>query len=207
MDAFHASSSFSVRTGNPRVRAVSRGPENPPAVAVTVGDRARLDSLFREESPRLLSYFRRKTGDHDAANDLMQESFVQIVQVSRFADLANPAAYLQRIARNLLFSQFRGPRKAFERQLVALDDNSDIALPPQQEASIEADQLLLLYEQALDDMAPKTREIFLMSRRDGMTYKQIQTEVSLSMGTVEYHMMRAIAHIDRYLDDHGENAR
>jgi len=68
-------------------------------------------------------------------------------------------------------------------------------------------QLLLLYEQALDDMAPKTREIFLMSRRDGMTYKQIQTEVSLSMGTVEYHMMRAIAHIDRYLDDHGENAR
>ena len=129
---------------------------------------------------------------------------MQIVQVSRFADLANPAAYLQRIARNLLFSQFRGPRKAFERQLVALDDNSDIALPPQQEASI---QLLLLYEQALDDMAPKTREIFLMSRRDGMTYKQIQTEVSLSMGTVEYHMMRAIAHIDRYLDDHGENAR
>jgi RNA polymerase sigma-70 factor (ECF subfamily) len=79
---------------------LSRAPENPPAVAVTVGDRARLDSLFREESPRLLSYFRRKTGDHDAANDLMQESFVQIVQVSRFADLANPAAYLQRIARN-----------------------------------------------------------------------------------------------------------
>ncbi|KFL46747.1 ECF-type sigma factor [Sphingobium sp. ba1] len=72
---------------------------------------------------------------------------------------------------------------------------------------IEASDLLVVYERAVAGLAPKTREIFLMSRRDGMTYKEIQAKVALSMGAVEYHMMRAIAHIDRYLDDHDQHAR
>lgn len=186
---------------------MSAGPENRPVVAANTSDNALLDTLFRQESPRLLSYFRRKTGDPEAASDLVQESFVHIARVSRIADLANPAAYLQRIARNLLFDRFRGPRRAFERQVLQLEDGYDLALPPEQEAAIEAKQLLILYENAVDGLAPKTREIFLMSRRDGMTYREIQVKVALSMGSVEYHMMRAIAHIDRYLDEHDQNTR
>ena len=36
--------------------------------------RSQLDELFRRESPRLLSFLRRSTGDPDAASDLLQES-------------------------------------------------------------------------------------------------------------------------------------
>lgn len=179
---------------------MSAGPDDIPAPGVRDG--VRLDELFRREAPGLLSYFRRKTGDHDAARDLVQDSFVQITQAARSTDLVNPAAYLQRIARNLLFSRFRVGSDALDRGHVPLDEEWDVALPPRQAEGIEARQLLRLYEAAVAGMSPKTRDIFLMSRRDGLTYKQIQDRVGLSMGTVEYHMMRAIAHIDRYLDEH-----
>lgn len=180
---------------------MSGGTNRAPFIA-DQASRQRLDELYREEASRLRTYFRRKTGDPETANDLVQESFVQIAGLSSLSQLANPAAYLQRIARNLLFGRFRGPRRAFENQQVGMEEGYDIVVPPAQEQQLAAEQLLRLYEQAVDTMAPKTREIFLMSRRDGMTYKQIQNCVGLSMGTVEYHMMRAIALIDRYLDEH-----
>lgn len=186
---------------------MSAGPEKIPETAPAVSDNARLETLFRAESPRLLSYFKRKTGDAEAANDLVQESFVQIVRASRFSDIANPAAYLQRIARNLLFSRSRGPRRTFECQLVPIEEGCSAPVLPQQEVEIEAVQLLQLYERALDSLPPKTREIFLMSRRDGMTYREIQAKIFLSIGSVEYHMMRAIAHVDRFFDEHGHNER
>jgi RNA polymerase sigma-70 factor (ECF subfamily) len=190
-----------------RAIAMSAGPKDRPVLTTPSADSALLDTLFRQEASRLLSYFRRKTGDAEAASDLVQESFVQIARVPRIGDLVNPAAYLQRVARNLLFGRARGPRRAFDRQMVALEEDTDCAHPPQQEMGIEAGDLLVLYEKAVAGLAPKTREIFLMSRRDGMTYKEIQAKVALSMGAVEYHMMRAIAHIDRYLDDHDHHAR
>jgi RNA polymerase sigma-70 factor (ECF subfamily) len=186
---------------------MSGGPDNLSGSVPVASETARLDTLFREESPRLLSYFKRKTGDAEVANDLVQESFVQMLRASRLSQLTNPAAYLQRIARNLLFYRARGPKRAFERNLVPIDNEYSVPVPPRQETDLEAQQLLRLYERAIEGLAPKTREVFLMSRRDGMTYKEIQAVICLSMGSVEYHMMRAIAHIDRYFDEHGHDAR
>lgn len=179
---------------------MSAGPEDIQVPDTRNG--VRLDELFRREAPGLLSYFKRKTGDHDTARDLVQDSFVQIARAARSSDLINPAAYLQRIARNLIFSRFRAGSDALDRGHEPLNDDWDVALPPRQEEGIHAQQLLALYETAVAGLSPKTRDIFLMSRRDGLTYKQIQDRVGVSMGTVEYHMMRAIAHIDRYLDEH-----
>lgn len=187
-------------------RIMSGGAKEGP-LAVDAVNRRHLDTLYREEAPRLRSYLRRKIGDSEVANDLVQESFVQIAQVTYLSQLANPAAYLQRIARNLWFGRFRGPRRVFENHQSGMDEGLEIAVPPTQEHQLAADQLLELYERAVATMPAKTRNIFLMSRRDGMTYREIQKAVSLSLGAVEYHMMRAIAHVDHFLDENDHDAR
>lgn len=165
-------------------------------------DHGGLDALFRRESPRLLRYFRRKTGDTDTALDLVQDSFVSFARLSSLAHIRNPAAYLQRVARNLLYSRARARRQTPDSHDLALGENCDIEVAPSQEDAIEARDLLRLYECAIAGLAPKTRDIFLMSRRDGMTYRLIGAEIGLSLKGVEYHMSRAIAHIDRYMDLH-----
>jgi RNA polymerase sigma-70 factor (ECF subfamily) len=64
---------------------------------------------------------------------------------------------------------------------------------------LEAQDMLGRYELALTGLRPKTRRIFLLHRRDGLTYGQIAQETGLSVSGVEKHMMKAIAHIDRAL--------
>ncbi|MDE6257485.1 MAG: sigma-70 family RNA polymerase sigma factor, partial [Muribaculaceae bacterium] len=44
---------------------------------------------------------------------------------------------------------------------------------------------------AIDSMPPRRREIFLMSKRDGMTYSAIAEELGISIKTVENQLAKA----------------
>jgi RNA polymerase sigma factor (sigma-70 family) len=157
-----------------------------------------LDPLFRREAPRLLRYFRYRLGNREAAPDLVQESFARLLRASRVASLANPAAYLQRIARNLLVDARR--RASAAPIEVLIDELCDCGVGPAQEDGLAMAELLARYEAAVAELSDKTRTVFLLQRVDGLSYRQIQERLGISMGTVEYHMMRAIAHLDQALD-------
>jgi DNA-directed RNA polymerase specialized sigma24 family protein len=48
-------------------------------------------------------------------------------------------------------------------------------------------------------LSPKTRDIFLAHRVDGVSYSDIAKRMGLSVKGVEWHMTKAIAHLDRVL--------
>jgi RNA polymerase sigma-70 factor (ECF subfamily) len=172
---------------------VSKPPAESRAILATDSD---LDRLFRSEGPRLLSFFRGRTRNADAASDMVQDAFVRLASRSGQGGLSNPAAYLQRIARNMLID-----RKRRTAPVELPIEEQDLAVPPRQEEGLAARDLLRLYEEAVAGLSDKTRTVFLLQRVEGLTYEQIRTRLGISIATVEYHMMRAIAHIDRMLDD------
>jgi RNA polymerase sigma-70 factor (ECF subfamily) len=65
-------------------------------------------------------------------------------------------------------------------------------------ADLSADYLLnkhqfdSLYEKALQSLTPKRKEIFLLSRHDGLSNKEIAEKLGLSVKTVESHMTAAL---------------
>lgn len=113
--------------------------------------------------------------------------------------LINPAAFIKRIARNLLIDlarrQARNPVVFF-----LIDDQRDLVSPPDQSWNLEAADLLRLYEEAVDCLPEKTRRVFLMHRVDELSYREIHQRLGISIATVEYHMIKAIAHIGRQVD-------
>lgn len=181
-------------------RCVSSGCHNSPAAAVTVaanddGAEKGLEAAFRSERGRLLAYIRRRVGI-EAAPDLVQEVYVRAVGSPQSRDLANPAGFLQRIARNLLIDLARRSSTS-AAALTPFDESRDAASPPEQEWGIEAADLLRTYQAALDGLPEKTRQVFLMHRVDEMSYKAIHKALGISVATVEYHMMKALTHIAR----------
>jgi RNA polymerase sigma factor (sigma-70 family) len=157
-----------------------------------------IDRLFRSQAPRLLRFLSRRAARREDAADLLQETFLRLVRLSSVETIpARPEAYLQRIATNLLRDQARRALTRADELHGPVDEDCLADAGPDPASQLEARELLSQYEAALMRLRTKTREIFLLHRRDGLTYAQIAAEVGLSVSGVEKHMMKAIAHIDR----------
>ncbi|MBA3895966.1 MAG: sigma-70 family RNA polymerase sigma factor [Sphingomonadaceae bacterium] len=154
-----------------------------------------IDAVYRAQAPRLLRFFARKTHRHEAA-DLVQESFARLTRAAIRGTSApdNQEAYLNRIAVNILRDR---SRSAYLRSLSSPLQENDAPFAADPVATLEARDMLRRLDAALAILRPKTRDIFLAHRRDGLSYGEIGELTGLSIKGVEWHMSKAIAHITR----------
>lgn len=129
----------------------------------------------------------------------MHESFVRLVNAdsARGEDLACPEAYLSQIASNLLRDR---AKTALRRSLANHIPAEEVPLTDvDPTAALEARDRLRRLEAALSTLRPKTRGIFLAHRLDGLSYKDVGERFGLGAKGVEWHMRKAIAHLERSL--------
>jgi RNA polymerase sigma-70 factor (ECF subfamily) len=69
-----------------------------------------------------------------------------------------------------------------------------------QQRLLESRDMLTRVEAAMLKLRPKTREIFMAHRIDGLSYAEIAERTGLSIKGVEKQMSKAIAQIDRMMD-------
>lgn len=80
------------------------------ALRVQKGDKFAEIELVERYSNGLLSFLRRKTSDHDLADDLHQDTFRIVLERLRAGGLANPAqlaGFIHATAKNLVIAHFR----------------------------------------------------------------------------------------------------
>ena len=154
-----------------------------------------LDRLFRTERPRLMRYVYRRVGRQEDAQDLLQDAFASLSD-SLLATLSGaPEAYLRRVVHNLLYDWFRNKHVRRAELHVPIDEALTVGTPPDQETGLDEEDARQRYIAALDLLPHKTREIFLLSRVDGLPYAEIAKRMGLSVKSIEYHMTKALAHL------------
>lgn len=157
-----------------------------------------IEALYRHESSRLVRFFARRTRHEAEAQDLMHDAFLRLSHASIEGD---PLPYLLRIARNLLVSSVR--RDARWRRLVTdtpIDEDRQLASPPEQSLNLEAEDVKRQYQRVIDQLPEKTRRIYLMHRLGGRTYIEIAQEMDLSVKAIEYHISAALKALVRGVD-------
>jgi RNA polymerase sigma-70 factor (ECF subfamily) len=102
------------------------------------------------------------------------------------------------MATNLL--RDRGKREL--RQMSGSHVPADETMLPgiDQNRLLESRDMLTRVEAAMLKLRPKTREIFMAHRIDGLSYAEIAERTGLTVKGVEKQMSKAIAKIDRLLD-------
>lgn len=152
---------------------------------------AAFNAFYQAEHARVLGYFRRRVG-RDAAPDLAQEVFARLLRSGALERADCPQAYLTRIARNLLIDITR-LKKSAPTVPFQFDEARDAASCADQSWRIEAADLSHLYRRTVRAMPPKTRRVFLMRRVKRMSYKEIAAALGITVATVDYHLVRALA--------------
>ncbi|MDQ0667564.1 MULTISPECIES: sigma-70 family RNA polymerase sigma factor [unclassified Pseudomonas] len=151
-----------------------------------------VEHLYLEHSGWLKNWLRKRLHETADADDLAQDTFVRIIGARRpVNELRQPLAYLATIANSLLINRWR--RQAVERayQHVLAEQPQALEISPEDkylliETLVEVDELL-------HGMPAGMREIFLLSQLDGLTYKQIGSQLGLSVDKVQKSMSKAFA--------------
>jgi len=117
------------------------------------------------------------TGDHQAAEDLVQDTYVVLVRRWQKAGTLDPDAYVRRI----LYSRFVDTWR--RRRLRELPTASPRETATGDETSAAADRLTL--RGALDRLAPKQRAVLVLRFYEDLTEAQAAAALGVSVSTVK----------------------
>ncbi|MCY4256262.1 MAG: sigma-70 family RNA polymerase sigma factor [Gammaproteobacteria bacterium] len=137
---------------------------------------------------RLLAFLNARLANEQDARELAQEAYLRLLRATRARLIEDPAAYLFRIARNLLYEWYVSLPPDSE-PLSGSAPSADLAVEEQAALAQHMDRL----EDALRQLSPKCRAVVLMHRRDGMTYKEIGAALGISASMVKKYLARGLA--------------
>lgn len=152
---------------------------------------------FRTGWSKLVCQIERRTRRSDA-EDLLQDAYVRMI--AHDARPENGEAYLVRAAVN------RG-NDAYRMEEVRERNHADIALTllrqeaPLQDEALLAQVRLQRVSQGIEQLAPRTREVFLLQRMEGLKYREIAAQLAISQSAVEKHMTKAMAFLGEWMKD------
>lgn len=169
--------------------------------ALQQGDSAAFEMLVRAESPRLFRFLMRLLRDEEAAQSVMQETFLQALQqIHKFRGASRLTTWLYGIALNQARMRLRQNRRyatmdeadldrlqpAFSRGMYAQRYRP---WPP--DVLAEREDLQRLIRKAIDQLPDRYREIILLRDIEELPTEEVARLLHLSEGAVRVRLHRA----------------
>ncbi len=176
----------------------------PPAYdleALKRGDPAAFEALVRAESPRLFRFLLRMLGEEEAAQSVMQETFLQaFYRIKTFRGDARLTTWLYGIALNQARALLRKNRRYAPMEEADLDRLQPAfshgmyaqryrPWPP--DVLTEREDLRRLVREAIDQLPESYREIILLRDIEGFSTEEVAQLLKLSEGAVRVRLHRA----------------
>jgi RNA polymerase sigma factor (sigma-70 family) len=158
--------------------------------ALAMADQNRdISAAVRREGRRLRNFIRRRVLDAAEAEDILQDVLYELVAAHRLMQpIEQAGAWLIRVARNRSFRK----RKSGHRPAQRVDDELDGAalddFLPSLELGPEGETIrrLLLerIEDALDELPPEQRAVFVAHELEGASFKELAERWDVSVNTL-----------------------
>lgn len=154
------------------------------------GDMEAYELFYRMEFNNLVHYVESYTHDRQSAEDIAQETLFTLWDRR---NTLNPdrdiRPFTYRIARNRTINALKRKSLFADRNLRTGITNEIMALKDESmEGLIESLELEHLIEEIYSNLPESARESFEMSRKEGMTNKEIAEHKNLSVKAIEYHI-------------------
>ena len=133
-------------------------------------------------------YVLRYTENIDDAEDIVQEAFANVWdKVSSGEVISDFKSYMYRVVRNRALSFLQSSPYELSEEMIQ-NDNSD---------EVEEEQIYIAERDArlwtaIDKLPAQRRKIFLLAKRDGLTYAEIAEELNLSVKNIEHQISKAL---------------
>ncbi len=147
------------------------------------------EDIYKRNFARLCNSVYLLTRDKDSSKDIVQTVFFRLWKKKEmFLHARSPEAYLYEavINESLNFIKRNKNRRVSSETIVMHDTSYD---PEQKMVFQEVKHSL---SKLIHSLPPRCREVFLLSRNEGLSYLQISEKLNISVNTVEKHIVKAL---------------
>lgn len=165
-----------------------------------------LVELYHSDLKRLEASLRRNFGDGPPdPEDIAQQSFQKLIEVSDRSRIQNLEAYLWRTARNLMLQGKRSLRTRLSRDYEVEHiyfPSEGVEIEP--ERIVSAKEQIALINTVLLQMPERRRRAFALHRIEGLSISEVARRLGVSRTAIHKHVARASAQIDLALQEGGK---
>jgi RNA polymerase sigma-70 factor (family 1) len=151
--------------------------------------------LFDKYYPELFRFCYKLTGNKEDSEDILQTMFIDLWQNSYNRNIGDLKAYLFKMVKYQVYGYWSGKKDITDlvddfNEILAIDDVNQI---------VEKNELERSLSLAVEKLSPACKNVFELSRFDGLSHDEIATKLNISKYTVKNHINKAVKQIKNFL--------
>ena len=163
------------------------------------GDISSFDRIYQQYYKKVYLFARGILKSHEDAENIVQEVFIKIWEKHKELDENQSfESFIYTISYNTSISLIR--KKLSEKSFL---EEWFRRLENEKQVVNEADynDLRERTNRLIDQLPERRRQVFRMSREEGLTYVEISEKLGISINTVENHMATSLKFLRQHLED------
>ncbi|MGD9929568.1 MAG: RNA polymerase sigma-70 factor [Mangrovibacterium sp.] len=160
------------------------------------GNSKALEELFHRTFPRLIDFASKITKEVQVAEDILQDVFLKVWEKRQDIASVNIEGYLFRLVRNRCLDYIKFVKVISEKEI---ELNSFQKFEELYRIDFVRDEPYLLIqeeikneiEKTIESLPPRCKEVFLLSKIEGLRNREIAEKLQISIKNVERHLARA----------------
>lgn len=166
------------------------------------GDKKALDEVYYLYYGKIFHFCVSYLKDEDFASDVVQETFIKLWETrASLKSHTRLEALIFTITKNALISLFR--KKSTEEKYLKYLGSCQISNNEGTEEMVNYELLQKEYEKLIPQLPPKRQKVFLLSRKEGLSNKEIAAQLGISEKTVENQLTQALAFFKKQFGQSG----
>lgn len=168
------------------------------------GSSPSFESIYHRYSGKLYNFVMKVSkGDTYIAEELVQRTFIKVWETRKYV---NPdksfISYLCTIAKNMLLNEYEHQTVQYIYKEYVKVNMADVDISTENE--VDKNLLEKYIDKLADDLPPKRKEIFILSRKEGLSNKKIAERLHITESTIETQLSKALAFMKSQMQKHYE---
>lgn len=165
------------------------------------GNQVAFYNIYERYCKRLYGFVLRYIKQEADAEEIVQEVFIKVWEARAKIDVYSSfESFLFTIAYNATISLFR-KRVTEKKYLEHLMSIQQFESAPDVTNEFHFNELNERLHTLLNELTPRQKEIFQLSREDGLTHEEIAQKLNISVATVKKHIGNTLAFLRSNIDD------
>ena len=171
------------------------------------GDEEALHSLFEIYFPRLNDFAARIISDTETSQDITQEIFVKVWEKRNEIEVQNIESFLYKLVRNSCIDHIKQLKVIDNKnhkwgEKIKFEELFHIDFIRDEPFILIQEELKSEIERTIKSLPDRCREVFMLSRVDGLKNREIAEKLNINIKNVERHLSRAMHNFrDKFSDE------